>query len=217
MRLNSENFRPLEFPARGVRKFLRAICKVPAALPRKNAGRCGKTAKTFQCSGGRSKAGRAPPCPQCVFCVRAHRLREAIGRHVRRVRSCRCWRLCFRRRRRRMARYYRPFKPRLPLRSEYFPKPGKRCAGTRLSRIVRRRWGSHFFRARGSPPDFPAAARRSGKCVAGVFGAGDGGVPVARFPFSDKDWSFRDGAGWGILRPIFREISAERGADWENN
>ena len=25
------------------------------------------------------------------------------------------------------------------------------------------------------------------------------------------------GAGWGILRPIFREISAERGSDWENN
>lgn len=147
-------------------------------------GTLGKTAKTFQCGGGRLKAGRAPPCAQCVFCVRAHRLREAIGRQVRPRRICRYWRLCFRRRRRRMARYCRPFKPRLPLRSEYFPKPGKRCAGSRLSRIVRRRWGSHFFRARGSPPDFPAAARRSGKCVAGVFGACGGGVPVARFPFS---------------------------------
>lgn len=197
---------------------MRAICKVSAALPRKNAGRCGKTAKTFQCGGGRLKAGRAPPCAQCVFCVRAHRLREAIGRQVRPRRICRYWRLCFRRRRRRMARYCRPFKPGLPLRSEYFPKPGKRCAGTRLSRIVRRRWGSHFFRARGSPPDFPAAARRRGKCVAGVFGAGGRRRSGCALSFLGIRIGVSEtGAGWGILRPIFREISAERGADRENN
>lgn len=218
MRLNSENFRPLEFPARGVRKFLRAICKVPAALPRKNAGRCGKTAKTFQCSGGRSKAGRAPPCPQCVFCVRAHRLREAIGRQVRPRRICRYWRLCFRRRRRRMARYCRPFKPRLPLRSEYFPKPGKRCAGSRLSRIVRRHWCSHFFRARGSPPDFPAAARRPGKMRCRRFRSGRRRRSGCALSFLGiRIGASETGAGWGILRPIFREISAERGSDWENN
>lgn len=128
------------------------------------------------------------------------------------------WRLCFRRRRRRMARYCRPFKPRLPLRSEYFPKFGKRCAETRLSRIVRRRWGSHFFRARGSPPDFPAAARRSGKMRCRRFRSVRRRRSGCALSFLGiRIGASETGAGWGILRPIFREISAERGSDWENN
>lgn len=98
----------------------------------------------------------------------------------------------------------RPFKPRLPLRSEYFPKPGKRCAGSRLSRIVRRHWCSHFFRARGSPPDFPAAARRPGKMSCRRFRSGRAAAFRLRaFLSRDKDWSFRDGGRLGDFAPDF--------------
>ncbi len=128
------------------------------------------------------------------------------------------WRLCFRRRRRRMARYCRPFKPGLPLRSEYFPKPGKRCAGTRLSRIVRRRWGSHFFSGARKPAGFSRSGAQVGENALQAFSErAAAAFRLRAFLSRDKDWSFRDVAGWGILCPIFREISAERDADRENN
>lgn len=140
-----------------------------------------------------------------VFCVRAHWLREAIVRQVRRGRTGRYWRLCFRRRRRRMARCCRPFKPSLPLRSGYFPKPGKdarKPAFRGLSAAVGVRI---FFRARGSAPDFPAAARRSGKMRCRRFRSG-------RRWHSRRPLSFLGirigasemGAGWGDFAPDFQ-------------
>ena len=174
----------MRFPARGVRKLLRAICKVPAALPRKNAGRCGKTAKTFQWGGGRLKAVRSPPCAHGVFCVRARRLREAIGRHVRRGRTCRyggfasggaaaAWRDIAAR-----------SSPACHCAANISRNPGKDArepAFRGLSAAVGVRIFFGRAEARRIPP--PRRAGR-GKCVAGVFGACGGGVPVARFPFS---------------------------------
>lgn len=163
------------------------------------------------------KAVRSPPCAQCVFCVRAHRLREAIGRHVRRGRTCRyggfasggaaaAWRD--------IAARSSPACHCAANISRNSGKDARKPAFRGLSAAV----GVRIFFGRAEARRiFPPRRAGRGKCVAGVFGVCGGGVPVARFPFSDKDWSFRDGAGWGILRPIFREISAERGADWENN
>lgn len=162
------------------------------------------------------KAVRSPPCAQGVFCVCAHRLREAIGRHVRRGRTCRyggfasggaaaAWRDI-------VARSRSACHCAANI-SRNSGKDARKPAFRGLSAAVGVRI---FFRAAEARRIFPQRRAGREKCVAGVFGA-CGGVPVARFPFSDKDWSFRDGAGRGILRPIFREISAERGADRENN
>lgn len=133
-----------------------------------------------------------------VFCVRAHWLREAIVRQVRRGRTGRYWRLCFRRRRRRMARCCRPFKPSLPLRSGYFPKSGKRRAETSLSRIVRRRWGSHFFSGSRKPAGFSRRGAQVGENALPAFSEQAAvAFPSRAFLSRDKDWSFRDGGRLG--------------------
>ena len=164
------------------------------------------------------KAVRSPPCAQCVFCGRAHRLREAIGRHVRRGRTCRyggfasgdaaaAWRD--------IAARSSPACHCAANISRNSGKDARKPAFRGLSAAIGVRI---FFRARGSAPDFPAAARRSGKMRCRRFRSG-------RLLHSRRALSFLGirigasemGAGWGILRPIFREISSERSADWKNN
>ena len=137
------------------------------------------------------KAVRSPPCAQCVFCVRAHRLREAIGRHVRRGRTCRyggfasggaaaAWRD--------IAARSSPACHCAANISRNSGKDARKPAFRGLSAAV----GVRIFFGRAEARRiFPPRRAGRGKCVAGVFGACGGGVPVARFPFS----------GYGLALP----------------
>lgn len=178
--------RSFEFPARGVRGSLRVICRVSAALPRKNAGRCGKTAKTFQCGAGRLKAGRAPPCMRNAAYSAFARIgfgRQSDGRFgadepaviggfasggggaawrgvaARSSPVCRCA-------------------------ADISRNPGKDARKPAFRGLSAAVVFAFFFGLAEARRIFPPRRAGRGKCVAGVFGAGGGGIPVARFPFS---------------------------------
>lgn len=78
--------------------------------------------------------------------------------------------------------------------------------------------GFAFFSGARKPAGFSRSGAQVGENALQAFSErAAAAFRLRAFLSRDKDWSFRDVAGWGILCPIFREISAERGADWENN
>lgn len=163
------------------------------------------------------KAVRSPPCAQCVFCVRAHRLREAIGRHVRRGRTCRyggfasggaaaAW------------RDMPPVQAPPAIAQRIFPEIREKMRGNSPFADCPPPLGFAFFSGARKPAGFSRRGAQVGENALQAFSErAAAAFRLRAFLSRDKDWSFRDGAGWGILRPILREISAERGADWENN
>lgn len=163
------------------------------------------------------KAVRSPPCAQGVFCVRARRLREAIGRHVRRGRTCRyggfasggaaaAW------------RDMPPVQAPPAIAQRIFPEIREKMRGNPPFADCPPPLGFAFFFGRRKPAGFSRRGAQVGENALQAFSErAAAAFRLRAFLYRDKDWSFRDGAGWGILRPIFRGISAEQGADRENN